>query len=220
MAERADAVRATVFLVDDHPVLARGLAALLEDTGFEVTGIASSPAGAIAALSVAPTDLVVVDLSLEDGHGQDLVVALHQKWPALGIVVYSVNEDLGPIRRALEAGARGYVTKREHPEVLVGCLEVVRGGGTFLSPLASRAQVRRRARDGSTPPTMGRALSATELEVYRLVGEGCSSPEIAERLGIARGTVETYYDRIIDKLALGSRRDLRRHAIGAATRRD
>jgi DNA-binding NarL/FixJ family response regulator len=219
MAERTEAERATVFLVDDHPVLARGLATLLADAGFLVTGVATGVASALEALQAAPADLAVVDLSLDDGRGHDLIAALRERCPTTGVVVYSVDEDAGPIRRSLDAGARGYVTKRERPELLVGCLHAVRAGGTFLSPVAARARGGPQPRTASPGAGASKPLSATEREVYRMVGEGCPTPEIAERLGIARGTVETYYDRILDKLGLTSRRELRRHAIAAAQKR-
>jgi len=206
--------RPRVFLVVDHPVLAHGLALLLQDAGFDVVGIAPEPRGALTALQSLAADVVVVGLSLWDGAVQDLVVALHDRRPTLGIAVYATHEEPGPIRRALEAGARGFVTQREEPAVLVRCLEAVRAGTNFLSPVISRA-LDRWPRSCVTPH--GTRLSAHEQAVFELIGQGYASPEIAERLGIARGTLETYYDRIIHKLSFDGRRGLRRHAIQAGT---
>lgn len=206
--------RPRVLLVVDHPVLAHGLALLLQDAGFDVVGIAPEPRGALTALQSLAADVVVVGLSLWDGAVQDLVVALHDRRPTLGIAVYATHEEPGPIRRALEAGARGFVTQREEPAVLVRCLEAVRAGTNFLSPVISRA-LDRWPRSCVTPH--GTRLSAHEQAVFELIGQGYASPEIAERLGIARGTLETYYDRIIHKLSFDGRRGLRRHAIQAGT---
>lgn len=204
--------RARVFLVEDNPVLAHGLAMLLQDAGFDLVGVVPEPRGALTALRSTTADMVVVGLSLGDGAVQDLVMTLRDRWPALGIAVYSTHEEPGPIRRALEAGARGFVAKREEPRVLVRCLEAVREGTSFLSPAISRA-LDRRPRSNIAPHST--RLSANEQEVFELIGQGYASPEIAERLGIARGTLETYYDRIIHKLSFDGRRGLRRHAIQA-----
>jgi DNA-binding NarL/FixJ family response regulator len=202
--------RARVFLVEDHPVLAQGLVMLLQEAGFDVVGIAPEPHRALTALQSMAADLVVVGLSLEEGPVHDLVVALHHTRPTMGIAVYTTHDDPGSIRRALEAGALGFVTQREEPRVLVCCLEAVRAGRRFLSPVIFRALDRS---PGARMAPYGTRLSAHEQEVFELIGQGYASPEIAERMGIARGTLETYYDRIIHKLRFDGRRGLRRHAI-------
>jgi DNA-binding NarL/FixJ family response regulator len=204
--------RTRVFLVEDHPVLAHGLAMLIQDAGFDVVGVVPEPRRALTALGSTAADMVVVGLSLEDGSVQDLVVTLRDRWPTLGIAVYSMHEEPGPIRRVLDAGARGFVAQREEPRVLVRCLEAVREGISFLSPVISRA-LDRRPHSHIAPHST--TLSPNEQEVFELIGQGYASPEIAERLGIARGTLETYYDRIIHKQGFDGRRGLRRHAIQA-----
>lgn len=204
--------RARGFLVEDHPVLAQGLVLVLRDAGFDVVGVAAEPREALTALQSTAADIVVVGLSLWDGAVQDLLGTLHDRWPTLGIVAYTTHEEPGPIRRALEAGARGFVTQREEPRMLVRCLEAVRAGTSFFSPVIARA-LDRSPPSHATPH--GTRLSAHEQEVFELIGQGFASPEIAERLGIARGTLETYYDRIIHKLSFDGRRGLRRHAIQA-----
>jgi DNA-binding NarL/FixJ family response regulator len=201
---------ARVLLVDDHPVVRSGLAGLLQDEGFDVVGIASTEGEALELLARAPTDLAVVDLTLEHGSGFDVLATLQKRFPATSTVVYSVHEDGNQVRRALEAGAKGYVTKREDPEVLVQCLRRVRSGERFLSPRAARGMADALAKGPSSNPEQ--VLSPQELQVYGLTGRGLSAQGIAEQMDISVRTVETYYGRILTKLNLPGRRELRQHA--------
>jgi DNA-binding NarL/FixJ family response regulator len=205
--------RGRVFLVEDHPALREGIALILARDGWEVAGDASSEAGALAAVGDMALDAVVADLSLEDGSGIAFVRALFRARPDLPVVVYSVHEDVGRVSRAFEAGARGYVTKREDPSELLRCMREVAAGRTYASPRAGAALVHAVA--GGIARRAGPLLSRQEHEVYRLLGRGYATPEIARRLGIGPRTIETYYDRLLVKLDLASRRDLRVHAAAA-----
>lgn len=206
--------RPRVLLVDDHPLVVQGLAGLLQDEGFTVVGQAPDCERALVLLSQADVDLVVVDLSLEQGSGYDLLARLN---PGPVALVYSVHEDGDHVRRALEAGAMGYVTKREDPEVLVQCLREVLTGNRVLSPRAARAMANAVARGPAHTPE--EVLSPQELQVYRLVGRGYGTQEIGREMDLSVRTVETYYGRILLKLDLPGRRELRRHAADSALRR-
>jgi len=208
---KADAGRARVLLVDDHPVVAQGLAGLLEDEGFDVVGIAASVPEAMKQLAGAPTDLAVVDLTLEAGSGLDLLAHLRARHPGVSAVVYSVHEDGDHVRRALAAGAVGFVTKREDPDVLLACLRHVQTGERFLSPRAGRALADAVASGLPTLPED--ALSPQELQVFERVGRGFAPQDIAAQMGLSVRTVETYLTRILTKLDLGGRRELRQRAV-------
>jgi two-component system invasion response regulator UvrY len=202
------------FLVDDHPVILRGLSPLLAGEGWKLEGSASSQAEALERLPARQVEVVLLDLSLEQGSGMELLAWLHAERPDLPAIVYSVHQDSSWVRRALSAGARGYVTKSEDPEVLLQCLEEVGAGGTFLSP---------RARQGlaSGPAEFvapEQVLSPQELQIYRLTGDGYTASDIAKLLDLAVRTVDSYYGRILVKLGLISRRDLRIQAVAAARR--
>jgi len=203
-----------VLLVDDHPVVRQGLAALLRDEGFDVLGAAGTIAEALAILGRTPADVVVLDLSLEDESGLAGLPALRALVPAVRVIVYSVHEDGDRMRRAFEAGAMGYATKREDPEVLVEGVDAVRAGERFMSPRAARVIAETLARGPRRSPE--EVLSAKELQAYELLGRGHGTQEIAARMGVSPRTVETYYDRILVKLNLPSRRELRLHASKVA----
>jgi DNA-binding NarL/FixJ family response regulator len=205
-----------VLLVDDHPVLRRGLAALLQDEGIDVVGQAASAHEAIARLEDLSPDVVVLDLSLEEGSSLSLLAALHERSPRSAVVVYSVHEDGERIRRAFERGAMGYVTKREDPDVLIAAIRCVRTGERFLGARAARAMADDLARGAVVAPD--EVLSPQELEVYRLIGLALGTPQIAAAMGLSVRTVETYYDRILGKLGLAGRRELRHHAAERARR--
>ncbi len=155
----------------------------------------------------ANAQLIVVDLTLEQGSGLDLLRAAATLCPHSRFVVYSVHEDGDKVRQAMQAGAMGYVTKREDPDVLLNALQEVGAGRRFLSPRAARAMADVVAHVPLPAPQ--EALSPQELQVFVLTGEGHTPQSIAERMGISVRTIETYYSRIVDKLALGGRKELR-----------
>lgn len=202
------------FLVDDHPVIVHGLSPLLAGEGWRLEGSAGSQAEALERLPAQKVDVVLLDLSLEQGSGMELLAWLQTERPDLPAIVYSVHQDSSWVRRALGAGARGYVTKSEDPEILLECLEEVRSGGTFLSPRAKQGL----ATDPGEPVPPEQVLSPQELQIYRLTGDGYTASDIAKLLELAVRTVDSYYGRILVKLGLVSRRDLRIQAVATARR--
>jgi len=209
---------ARVFLVDDHPVVRKGIAGLLEDEGFDIVGLAGNVTEAMELLARTPTDLVVVDLTLEQGSGIDVLNGIRRTIPATVAVVYSVHEDGERVRRALEAGAMGYVTKREDPALLVECLRHVHSGERFLSPRAARAMADALAQ-GLTP-IPAEVLSAQELQVFAAAGRGLNAQQTATEMGLSVRTVESYYGRIVFKLRITGRRALHQSAVDWARRNE
>ncbi len=210
----ADRTATRVVLLDDHPVVRHGLAGFLRDEGFDVVGVAATGADALAMLTQRPVDALVLDLSLDGEAGGDLLPRLRAVSPATNVVVYSVHEDSERIRSLFEGGARGYVTKREDPEVLAQGIAEVCAGARFLSPRAARAVAEALGREPALDPDA--VLSPQERQVYDRLGVGQSTQEIARSLGLSGRTVETYYGRMLAKLDLPGRRELRLHATREA----
>ncbi len=200
--------RIAVFLVDDHPLVRQGLTLLLESAGFVISGEAQNLQATLAHPGLASAHVVVLDLSLEESSGLELIPALCGR--GLRVVVYSMHEDPAIVRRALAAGATGYVTKREAADSLAQAVRTVLDGGTFISPRAATALVQ-----SATEPE----LSRQQEQLYDLLGQGCAAEEIAARLHVSPRTVETYCTRLMDKLGVAGMKELRRQAIADRQRR-
>ena len=191
-----------IFLVDDHPLVRAALAQLLAGAGFDPVGQAGGIPEALSHPALGTSGLAVVDLALGDESGIELIKKLHAR--GLAVLVYSMHEGSNIIRRALDAGAGGYVTKREAAESLIDAIRAVLAGSRYLSPRVEAA-----LRD----PTPLDALSGQQLQIYRLLGQGVSNEEIAGTLGISVRTLESYCARILDKLGMQGIKELRRKAI-------
>ena len=182
-----------LFLVDDHPLVRTALAQLLAGAGFDPAGQAGTSAEALAHPALG-----------EEG-GIDLIRKLRARGQA--VLVYSMHEESHVIRRALEAGAGGYVTKREAAESLATAIRAVLAGARYLSPRAEAALQELTPVDG---------LSGQQQQIYRLLGQGAANEDIARQLGISVRTLESYCVRIMDKLGTQGIKELRRRAIRAA----
>lgn len=204
-----------VFIVDDHPLVREWLGNLLRlESDFQVLGSASDPATAMAAMAQQPPDVAVVDLSLQRGSGLDLIKDLRTRWPSIQIVVLSMHEEMTDLERAFRAGAAGYVMKRESTGQIVEAIRQVRAGRMFANPailadLTARL-VGRPANRSSDPIDL---LSDRELEVFRRLGEGRSTRDIADALGVSLKTIQTYCARIKEKLGLDDGQELTRIAF-------
>lgn len=224
-----------VFIVDDHPLVREWLGNLLRlEEDIEVVGEADEPESAMAAISnmaalpdVAP-DVVVVDLSLKRGSGLDLIKAIcasadntlsqSNRQTSIRVLVLSMHEEVGDVERALKAGARGYVMKRESTSQIVNAIRQVYSGKIFLAPeLAARLieRVDSYAQNLAASPD---ALSDRELEVFRRIGMGHSTRRIAEDLGVGQKTIQTYCARIKEKMGLNDGSELLRSAVQAHER--
>ncbi len=198
-----------VLIVDDHPAVRQGLALLLEPEGVAVCAEAGNSAEALARVEELRPDVVLVDLSLGEEDGSLLVAELTRR--AVPTLVYSMHEDGRRVESAFAAGARGYVTKREVHRVLVEAIGAVAAGRRFVSPRAAVALADRVVDARADAACDG--LSSQERQVYRFLGEGQGTTEIAAAMGISTRTVESYYARMLVKLGLGGMRELRHEAI-------
>ncbi|NCD33975.1 MAG: response regulator transcription factor [Spartobacteria bacterium] len=197
-----------IFLVDDHPLVRDGLVHLLSAAGYFVAGQAGGIREARSHPALTASDLVIVDLSLEKEDGLELLKQLRHSGQRM--IVLSMHESSSIIRRALEAGAVGYVTKREAATSLIEAVETILQGGQYLS---SRAEAALREQEPIDD------LTGQQRRLYKLLGQGFSNEEIAHEMNISIRTIESYCVRIMNKLNLQSMKELRQQAIrDAATR--
>lgn len=210
-----------VFIVDDHPLMRRGYRSLLEaEPDLVVCGEAGGAAAALSGILESRPDLVITDVTLEDGGGIELIRDLRERRPELPILVVSMHDEMLYAERALRAGARGYVMKGETDADLVLTVRTLLAGGLHLSPRMQRRALEQLAgRAAPTGQPAESALADRELEVFELLGRGFSTREVAEALHVSPKTVETYRGRIKDKLGLKDSAELLHRAVRYAQER-
>lgn len=204
-----------ILIVDDHPIFRMGLKELLsQEEDLTVCGIAEDIAGARRSLSDNQPDLAVIDISLAEENGLDLVKEISMHYSGLPVLVLSLHDESVWAERAIRAGARGYVMKKEASESVVQAIRNIVNGEIHVSPdmmthLLDKFQGSPDAQGGPTVDV----LTDRELEVFRLIGSGLSTREIADRMKLGIKTIGTYRDRIKQKLCLKSAIELTRHAV-------
>lgn len=202
-----------IFVVDDHPLLRGGLVHLIEEQpDFVCFGEAEGAGGTILAVdSDPPPDLVVLDLMLGNEDGLELVKQVQMLRPGLLILVISLHDELIYAERALRAGASGFIMKRESPAEVLKAIHAVLAGEIYLSP---RMKVLL-AEKGLAPeptaflvPNALQPLSDRELHVFRLLGAGLATRQIARQLNLSGKTIETYRENLKAKLNLANAAEL------------
>ena len=197
-----------VFLADDHAVLRDGLRSLLEASGeIEVIGEAGDGRAALDAIERLKPDVVLMDISMPGLDGVQATEILHERLPALRIVMLSMVADAEIIYRALRAGAFGYLVKASAGREVVQAVRTVQRGKRFLSEQVSEKIVDDYAREVRKKSPL-ESLSGRERQVLQLLAEGRSAPDIARAISISPRTVETYRERIREKLGLRDQREL------------
>jgi DNA-binding NarL/FixJ family response regulator len=204
-----------LLLVDDHPIMRHGLAQLIRaEPGLEVSGEAGSAREGLELAGRLKPDLVVIDLTLPDKNGLELLKDIQALHPGTLCLVLSMHDETMYGERALRAGARGYIMKETAADHLIGAARKVLAGGIYVSDsMASRMleQVTgQRARGASSGVD---SLSDRELEVLEMIGRGVATKNIAERLCISARTVEAHRAHIKDKLGVSDGAALVRYAV-------
>lgn len=205
-----------IFLVDDHPVTRDGLARLINhESDLEVCGTAGTPAGAAQEVEKQKPDLVIIDVSLGKGaSGLELIKDLASRDRRLKMLALSTHDEALYAERALRAGAKGYVMKQEPTEHVMQAVRRILTGEVHLSKRMSDRLLQRMTQPHSAPTISDiEKLSDRELEVYRLLGQGRGTRQIAAELHLSISTVETYRAHIKEKLNLKSTPELLRHAV-------
>ncbi len=207
--------RKRVLIVDDHPMMREGLAQLIEhEPDLSVCGQADSAAQALNAIAAQPPDLVLVDISLPDRSGLELIKDVHALHPQLPLLVVSMHDESLYAERVLRAGGRGYVMKQEGGKKLMQAIRQVLGGQIYVSEKMSAKilEIFSGRREGSVHSPVER-LSDREFEVFQMVGQGQGTRQIASLLHLSVKTVEVHKANIKKKLELKSGADLVRYAI-------
>jgi len=206
--------RAKVLLVEDHPIVRQGLEMLIDDEAdLVVCGGAVSADEALAQVRTLKPDVVVVDIALGKDSGLDLIKQLHDYWPNLPVLALSMHEESLYAERALRAGAKGYVMKKEARDRVMLAIRRVLAGELFISEkMASRMVHKLIDRSKPTTDSPLEGLSDREFEVFNLIAQSAGPRDIAKRLGLSVKTVETHRDHIKQKLGLKSAVELTRFA--------
>ncbi len=206
--------RSRVVLVDDHPLVRRGLADVIaREADLEVCGEAADVAEGMEVVERTNPDLVVVDLSLKSGHGIDLIEQIRARSDRTKILVSSMHDETLFAERVLRAGAMGYVTKQESPDTLLAAIRQVLRNEVYLSPRMTSRLLHRAVSPGGTTADPLERLSNREIEVFEMIGQGLTTQQVARRLKLSPKTVETHREKIKQKLNLKNSAELGRRAV-------
>src|SRR5215472_5602914 len=207
--------KSRVFIVDDHPLVREGLTNLINgQDDLIICGEAKNSAQALDGIMKAQPDVALIDISLENESGLELVKQLGSQFPQVALIVLSMHDEALYAERVLRAGARGYVMKHETSKSVLASIRRVLGGGVYVSERIVNRMVRRAssAREPVASSPVER-LSDRELEIFRLLGQGRTTSQIAADLCLSLKTVQAYCARAKEKFGISSLNDLLRAAI-------
>jgi len=204
-----------IFVLDDHPIVRQGLWQLInEEADLSVCGAAPDAASALQAIGELSPDLLILDISLDGPDGLDFLKRLRLRDNAPPVLVLSMHDESLYAERALRAGAKGYIMKQVATESLLAAIRKILKGGIYVSDgMAARMLHQFANHSGQTAQSPLAELSDRELEVFRLIGEGQGTREIAELLHVSVKTVESYQAHLKEKLGLRNSRELVQRAI-------
>ncbi|WP_297393227.1 two-component system response regulator NarL [Acidiferrobacter sp.] len=198
-----------VLVVDDHPLVRKGIAQLLAmDPGLTLVGEARDQAEALAAAARLKPALVLLDLNLAGVSGLETLRALRAGFPGVSVLILTVSDAEEDLMAALKAGATGYLLKDMEPEEILREIRRALQGDMVLSPRLAPVLARALRPGSRCVPGDGRLMTGRERQIVRRVAQGKSNKLVARELGIAEGTVKVHIKRILRKLALHSRVDI------------
>ena len=201
-----------VLIADDHSVVAEGLRHLVEaERDIEVVACVGDGREAVQQARETQPDVVLMDLSMPELNGADATRAILERDPKCRVIVLSMYSQREYVRRALKAGAAGYVVKRSAAKEVVEAIRAVHAGQRYLSPRVADVVLDDYSDEKQDDPLT--RLSAREREVLQLLAEGRTGAQIAERLSLSQKTVETYRARLVEKLGIRDLAGLVRFAI-------
>lgn len=199
-----------IYLADDHPVVRNGIRGLIEaNDDMEVIGETADGETAVRDVFVLKPDVVVMDVSMPNLGGAEATEQIKQKCPTIQVVILTMHEDSGYVKRLLNAGASGYVLKRSAADTLIQAIRNAATGVAYLDPTVA-GKVVAEITGAQTGPEA--ELSARETEVIRMVAQGFLIKQIASKLDVQSRTIETYKARAMEKLGLKTRVDVIRFA--------
>jgi DNA-binding NarL/FixJ family response regulator len=213
--------KATVLLVDDHPIVRQGLTQLInQEPDLAVCAQAEDSSGAIHAIEVHRPDVVVLDISLNGPDGLAVLKDIRMSHGTLPVLVLSMHDESLYAERVLRAGANGYIMKQEATERVLEAIRRIRNGEVYVSDRIAKRLLRQMVNSPDSGKSPMEALTDRELAVFRLIGQGRGTREIADDLRVSIKTVESYQAHIKEKLALKNARELVQHAFQWVTRED
>ncbi len=202
-------------VVDDHPVFRQGLVALIHSqTDYKVASEAGSSEEALKSLEQLTPDIALVDISLRNDNGLDLVRTMKKIHPDVPVLIVTMHDEIVYAERSMKAGARGLVMKQEAPETILEAIRTVLSGRVYLSERMNNRILESMfaaPKDGENSPID--RLSERETEVLEFIGQGFGATEIARNLALSVKTVNTYQEHLKEKLNLESSADVRRFAV-------
>jgi DNA-binding NarL/FixJ family response regulator len=204
-----------VFVVDDHPLLRQGLAMLINrEPDLMVCGEAEEASAAMKAIAAARPDIMIADISLNGPDGLDMLKNIRSLYPDLPVLILSMHDESIYAERALRTRANGYIMKQEATDQVLVAVRRILDGEIYLSNRMAN-KLLQQYMSGGVVDTKSRlaALSDRELEVFRLIGEGFGTRQIADALHLSMKTVESYQAHLKIKLSLRTGRELMQHAI-------
>ncbi len=204
-----------IMIVDDHPIVREGYSRLIEREGnLQVCAEADSKSVALNQIMNDPPELVIVDISLKDGSGLELMKDIKAQFKQIKMLAVSMHDENLFAERCIRAGALGFVNKQQAPEQLVTAIHRVLSGKIFLSSeITERMICRSIGSETYSEESPIETLSDRELEVFEQIGLGETTRQIAEKLNLSPKTVETYRENIKHKLNLDNATELIRNAI-------
>ena len=204
-----------IFIVDDHPIVRKGLAQLInQEEDLVVCGEADKAEAALEVLKKVKPDLAIVDISLRGVDGLELTKIIRARFDSIPVLIVSMHDESLFAERALRVGARGYIMKQEAIEKVMEAIRKVLRGELYVSERVS-AKIVKRFVDGKAEGVSSseELLSDREMEVFQLIGQGFGTRQIADLLHVSVKTVETYRAKIKEKLNLQNAAELMKHAI-------
>jgi DNA-binding NarL/FixJ family response regulator len=211
---RVQSKRRGILLVDDHPLFRKGTIQLLDqEADVEVRGEADSAHTALDAIRREKFDLAIVDVGLGGGaNGIELTKMIKAEQPELPMLVVSMHDEVLYAERALRAGARGYVMKREALDSILSAVHSVLAGEIYVSPSMNKRMLFNHIQGAGEARSAVEGLTDRELEIFQLIGEGHDMHEIARQLHLSKKTVEAHRANIKEKLSVSSAREVVRRA--------
>ena len=203
-----------ILLVDDHPLVREWLTNLInEEPDIEVCGQAGNTREALGLVGTLRPRIVVVDISLDGASGLELIKDVKAVHPKVDLIVLSMHDEMLYAERAMRAGAVGYVMKRDATDKVLAAIRTVLQGGLYFSNAVNAMLAQKIIQGPGDQPAMIAALSDRELEVFQLLGRGCSTRQISEQMNVGFKTVHVYCARIREKLNLANIHELVFHAV-------
>jgi DNA-binding NarL/FixJ family response regulator len=204
-----------VLVVDDHPIVRQGILSILEqEPDLTVCAEAESTGEALKAIKARKPDIAVIDISLKGADGLELTKAIRTQYPGLPVLIMSMHDESLYAERVLRAGANGYIMKQEVSDKIVDAIRQVLNNQVYVSEeVRQRILLGMRGHPADTASAPVQRLSDRELEVFRLIGRGYGTRQVAQQLFLSIKTIETYRAHIKDKLGLDNATELVRFAV-------